>query len=127
MKNIALLSVIGLFSLSCGQKKIKLENSSSEVKDILDNSNCAESLREKMEKSGCSQMRIKHLSEYDVMIRCHKNDNDRNSEWDTNIFRISPKIIIYMGEEGELVKKHTICEDKTIRIESYPPNLKNIE
>ena len=113
------LIFVALF-LSCTKKPPQL----AAKKKFVGKSNCLEVLKQEMLQSGCPKLSFKHLGPNDIMIRCHKPDEQRGDFWDNYIFRISPPNLIYRSEDKIIIDEHTLCVDAGVRIEAYPPENK---
>ena len=85
---------------------------------------CVEALKVQMAQVGCEEMRYTQATELDIMFRCHRKDNKRGPFWDNYIFRVSPASLVYAGDPRgyEIIREHTICVDKAVRVEAYPPD-----
>ena len=74
-----------------------------------------------MSKSDCEEINYTRTSEFDIIIRCHKDDSQRTNYWDTNSFRLSWISMKYTEEDLKYINEHTICRDDTWRVEAYKP------
>ena len=109
--------------LSCGAKKYTSTNVLELTEMVqLDDEDCVESLKKKLSKSNCPELNFTRTSEYDFLLICAKEDKERTSVWDSNIFRISYINMSYSDDDYELVQKHTVCTDGAWRVEIYSPN-----
>ncbi|OUU74857.1 MAG: hypothetical protein CBC29_06955 [Methylococcaceae bacterium TMED69] len=87
-------------------------------------SSCLDSLKKNILDSDCTQMYYSVVNEFNIVIRCHKDDKDRGKFWDNYFFMISPSYLEYDVSEQILVAKHTICLDNQTRIQAFPPEEK---
>ena len=110
------LIFVALF-LSCAKKPPEV----AAKKKFVGESNCLEVLKQEMLKVDCPQLSFQHLGPHDIMIRCHKPENERGQFWDNYIFRISSSKLVYSSEDQIMIDEHTMCIDDGIRIEAYPP------
>ena len=94
------------------------------LKTALDQDNCIESLRAKIEESDCVKLSymIKNNGS-DSVIRCHKDDKDRKNKWDTYAFRLVYSDIPVPAGHEAFAKRYTVCLDSEWRIEAYPPRI----
>ena len=71
-------------------------------------------------------MRYTSVSDFDITFRCEKEEKNRNSFWDSYIFRASSSSLInhYNNQDRMIINNHTICNDGYMRIEAYPPDFK---
>ena len=107
--------------LSCGKQTKDIHFQYRKV--FFEVEDCLETLKKNMSAADCQMLSVTSATESDVMIRCHKPDDERGEFWDNYIFRISPANISYSTEEDiSLIDAHTICLDAGMRIEAYPPN-----
>ena len=106
---------IALLYLSCAKQ-------SELPKTLLNNNDCVQSLREKLEENNCLELEYITEDYSDALIRCHREDSLRKNIWDTNWFRFSLVSLHYPDPEVDyFIKTHTICVDKVWRVESYFP------
>ena len=114
------MNFILILILSCA-KQPQIDH--MKARELLNSNDCLASLKAHMELAECPELRYKMLSEYDIMFRCHKPEDQRKSFWDTHVFRVSPAWIEYTGDEKKYMDDHNICIDDHIRIEAFPPIL----
>ena len=112
--------------LSCVKKP---DLNSATIRDYFgDTNDCVATLEQGLHESDCPMVRHYKTSEYDIILRCDKLDRKRGEFWDNYVFRISPTSIDYSyAEDREFVRKHTVCVDRLMRVEAYPPNVVNIK
>ena len=88
---------------------------------------CGETMKSELAKSGCVKLLVDESSSNSAVIRCLKNDKDRGKFWDNWTFRITSAKIQLDPESFVEIRQHTICIDKNIRVEAYPPERLNIK
>ena len=108
-----------LFLVAC-MKQPHIDHAKARV--MLEGDDCLKKLKILMEEAKCPELKYKMLSEYDIMFRCHKSEEQRKTFWDTYIFRLSPSAITYCGKDKEFIESHNICTDDGINTGAYPPS-----
>ena len=93
------------------------------AREVLKGKDCLEEIKVLLQEQDCPELEYRWRSEFDIMFRCHKNNDARTNFWDTYIFRMSPSNLIFYGDRQAFIKKHTICDDNIIRITAYHPSL----
>jgi len=111
-----MLTLMFLLTLGC-VKQDKLLNS---AKHAFRNNNCIATLRAYAQSAGCPEL-IVHERPPEVIIRCEKPDEERGKFYDNYWFRITPANLSIDITQLPEIEKHTICIDKDVRLEAYPP------
>ena len=94
-----------------------------DLKTGLDPNDCFSSLETKLREAGCDQLSYVSSDGRDYMIRCYKDNDERNSVWDTYIFRMVYADAPIHHASKQLLDDHMICKDDKWRIEAYPPKV----
>ena len=115
------LFLVILTFISCGASKKKIELANLTSKANLNNTDCVESLRQKMHESTCENLRYAQTSQFDILLKCENEDDVEDNYYNSNLFRLSYANLAYTEEDQLIVDAHTICLDDLWRIEIYPP------
>ena len=81
---------------------------------------CISTLKKRMEREECTSFEAKSGIAA-TLIRCYKPDKNRGRFWDNYIFRISSAKARISQDQLKQIEKHTICIDRNVRIEAWPP------
>ncbi len=92
-----------------------------QARKSFETSSCLDGLKKRITDSGCKQMYYSVVNEFDIVIRCHKEDKNRGKFWDNYFFMISLPYLEYDVSEQILVAERTICLDNQTRIQAFPP------
>ena len=93
------------------------------LKSEFDQKNCIHSLKDRLEAADCSRLSYMTIDGTDTIIRCHKQDRDRKSKWDTYAFRLVYSDVPVQPGYEKIAAAHKVCDDNEWRIEAYPPRL----
>jgi len=111
-----MLNILFVIILNLGCVKISHIDNARQT--LSKGQNCLQSLRDNVEPL-CNRLDVRQRSNYDIIIRCHKPDENRRNMWDSYYFRLSDPNMSYSDKQKEIVDQHTICLDGGARIEAY--------
>ena len=90
------------------------------ARNAFTNQNCVKTLETYMRSAYCPEVLIEQRDS-EILLRCEKPNNKRQSVWDRYWFRISPSSLKIVPEQLPEIEQHTICIDDKHRVEAYPP------